>query len=91
MPTNIVLDAIHTRRGVKWGVPAMLLAVRYILAAALCTGLTDAGRSGWLNILAALLLWRKPASQQKHAKPGLRRPVTATATGTAREPLGLGL
>ncbi|WP_166788241.1 hypothetical protein [Cryobacterium glaciale] len=27
MPTNIVTDAINTRRGLKWGVPVMLLAV----------------------------------------------------------------
>ena len=38
MPTNIALDAIRTRRGLKWGVPAMLLAVPYLLAAAFCTG-----------------------------------------------------
>ena len=31
MPTNILLDAIRTRRGLKWGVPAMLLAVPYLL------------------------------------------------------------
>ena len=29
MPTNILLDAIHTRRGLKWGMPTMLLAVPY--------------------------------------------------------------
>ncbi len=57
MPTNIVLDAIHTRRGLRWGVPAMLLAVPYTLAAAFCVGLTNAGGSGWLSILALLLLW----------------------------------
>ncbi len=34
MPTNIVIDAIITRRGIKWGMPAMLLAVPYGLAAA---------------------------------------------------------
>jgi hypothetical protein len=27
MPTNIALDAIRTRRGLKWDVPAILLAV----------------------------------------------------------------
>lgn len=27
MPTNILLDAICTPRGLKWGVPAMLLAI----------------------------------------------------------------
>ncbi|MCX2164064.1 hypothetical protein [Corynebacterium auriscanis] len=27
MPTNIVLDKLRSRRGLKWGVPAMLLAI----------------------------------------------------------------
>lgn len=33
MPTNIVLDLIRTREGLKFGVPAMLLAIPYLLAA----------------------------------------------------------
>ena len=37
MPTNILLDALHTRRGPKWGVPAMLIAVLYLLGAWLLT------------------------------------------------------
>ena len=57
MPTNILLDAIHTRRGFKWGVPAMLVAVPYALAAAYCVGLVEAGGSGWLNVLALLFVW----------------------------------
>jgi hypothetical protein len=39
MPTNVALDAIRTRRGLKWGVPAMLLAAPYLLAASICTNL----------------------------------------------------
>jgi hypothetical protein len=57
MPTNLVLDAIHTRRGLKWGVPAMLLAVPYTLAMAACVGLVESGGSGWLNVLALLFAW----------------------------------
>jgi hypothetical protein len=57
MPTIIALDAIHTRRGLKWGVPAMLVAVPYALAAALCAGLFEAGGSGWLNVLTVLFVW----------------------------------
>lgn len=57
MPTNIALDAIRTRRGLKWGVPAMLLAVPYLLAAAFCTGLLDDGGPGWLNLLVLLFIW----------------------------------
>ena len=57
MPTNLVLDAIHTRRGLKWGVPAMLLAVPYAFAVAVCVGRVEAGGSGWLNVLALLFAW----------------------------------
>ena len=56
MPTNIALDAIRTRRGLKWGVPAMLLAVPYLLAAAFCTGLLNDGGPGWLNLLVLLFI-----------------------------------
>ncbi|TFC34897.1 sulfate permease [Cryobacterium sp. TMT2-14] len=57
MPTNIVLDAIHTRRGLKWGLPVMLLAVPYAFASVFCAGLAEAGGSGWLNALALLFVW----------------------------------
>ena len=57
MPTNIILDAIHTRRGLKWGVPLMLLAVPYAFASVFCAGLVEAGGSGWLNVLAVLFVW----------------------------------
>jgi hypothetical protein len=57
MPTNIALDAIHTRRGLKWGVPAMLLAVPYTGAMLLCIGLAENGGSGWLNLVALLFAW----------------------------------
>ena len=33
MPTNLLLDAVRTRRGLKWGLPAMLLAVPYLYVA----------------------------------------------------------
>jgi hypothetical protein len=57
LPTNIALDAIHSRRGLKWGVPAMLIALPYLLAAAFCVGLVEDGGSGWLSLLALLFVW----------------------------------
>ncbi|GAA2965872.1 sulfate permease [Microbacterium schleiferi] len=57
MLTNILLDAIRTRRGLKWGVPAMLLAVPYLLAASTFTTLIADGGPGWLNLLVLLCLW----------------------------------
>ena len=57
MPTNILLDAILTRRGLKWGIPAMLLAAPYLLAASICTTLIAEGSPGWLNFFVLLCLW----------------------------------
>lgn len=57
MPTNIALDAIRTRRGLKWGVPAMLLAIPYLYAASLLTVLIDDGAPRWLYVLVLLFIW----------------------------------
>lgn len=57
MPTNILLDTIRTRRGLKWGIPAMLLAAPYLLAASTFTTLIADGGPGWLNLLVLLCLW----------------------------------
>ena len=57
MPTAIVIDAINTRRGLKWGVPAMLLAVPYAVAAEYCRAQIEAGGPGWLNLLVLVSLW----------------------------------
>ena len=51
MLTNIVLEAIRTRRGLKWGVPVMMLAMPYLLVASICTNLIDQGAPGWLHLL----------------------------------------
>lgn len=57
MPTNVALDAIRTRRGLKWGVPAMLLAAPYLLAASICTNLIADGGPGWLNLIVLWGVW----------------------------------
>ena len=57
MPTNILLDKLRTRRGLKWGVPAMGLAVVYLFAAATCTTLVERGWSPWLYLLFTICLW----------------------------------
>lgn len=57
MPTNIALDAIRTRRGLKWGIPAMLLALPYLYAASVLTTLIAAGAPGWLHLLVLILVW----------------------------------
>lgn len=57
MPSNIVLDLIRTRQGLKWGVPAMLLAVPYLAIAVWCTGLIDNGGPGWLHLVVLVCIW----------------------------------
>ena len=54
MPTNILLNALRTRRGLKWGVPAMLIAAPYLLGAWLLTVWIADGGPGWLNLLVLL-------------------------------------
>lgn len=57
MPTNILLDAIRTRRGLHWGLPAMLLAIPYLYAANLCVQLIEGGGPGWLHLLVLLFIY----------------------------------
>ena len=57
MPTNILLALIRRRSGLKWGVPAMLVAVPYVMAAIWCADLVDHGGPGWLNLIILVCLW----------------------------------
>ncbi len=56
-PTNLLIAAIRTRRGLKWGIPAMLLAAPYLLAASWCATIVEAGGGGWLNLIVLLAAW----------------------------------
>ncbi|WP_453984970.1 sulfate permease [Brevibacterium casei] len=56
-PTNLLIAATRTRRGLRWGIPAMLLAIPYLLAAYWCVTTIEAGGPGWLNILVLLCAW----------------------------------
>lgn len=57
MPTNILLDALRTRRGLKWGAPAMLLSVGYFALAYWCTQLVAGGVPGWLYLIFLLCVY----------------------------------
>ncbi len=57
MPTNILIRATHTRRGLKWGVPTMLLAAVYIVIAAALAQWVAGGAPGWINLLVVVCLW----------------------------------
>ncbi len=57
MPSNILLDAIRTRRGLKWGVPAMLLAIQYLGVAYLLSTAAQNNGPGWLNLFVFVAIW----------------------------------
>lgn len=57
MPTNVVIAAIFTRRGLKWGAAALLIALGYLFGAVLGTGLVQRGAPEWVNLLVLLCLW----------------------------------
>ncbi|GAA1061080.1 hypothetical protein GCM10009573_25070 [Agromyces bracchium] len=100
MPTNLLLDAIHTRRGLKWGVPAMLFAVPYGLGALLCFGMAEGGAPGWLNLVGLLFTWNAlkfvvagPATLLRLARVRTQEARARRASAGAREAdedLGLG-
>lgn len=56
-PTNILLTRFRSRRGLKWGIPAMLIGAAYIVLAAIITTLIGHGWSEWLYLLFFLCLY----------------------------------
>ncbi len=73
MPTNIAIDLLRTRRGLKWAVPAALVAVpAYLFAMSLCATVVERGGPGWLNVLVLLFAW----NAMKFAALGVVTPFT---------------
>ena len=56
-PTNLLIAATRTRRGLRWGIPAMLAASPYLLAAHWCATTIETGGPGWLNLVLLLCAW----------------------------------
>lgn len=59
LPSNIALDLIRSRRGLKWGVPAMLISGLYFAIAYWCTVKIDTGGPGWewLHMVVLVCFW----------------------------------
>lgn len=57
MPSNILLDRIRTRRGLRWGILTMLLALPYLAIAYWASVVVDSGGPGWFNLLVILGIW----------------------------------
>lgn len=56
MPSNIILDYVRTRRGLKWGPVVMLLAAPYAVAAYRLTVVIEAGGPEWLYLIVLVCL-----------------------------------
>jgi len=69
--------ATRTRRGLRWGIPAMLVAIPYLLADYWCVTTIEAGGPGWLNLLILLCAWNS-------IKLTLNGPVTVVLLLRAR-------
>lgn len=57
MPSNIILDLVRTRRGLKWGPVAMLLAAPYAVAAYWLTVVIEAGGPEWPYLFIFVCMW----------------------------------
>lgn len=53
-PSNIALAWLRTRDGLKWGVPAMLLALGYRALAEWLHAEGQASGQGWMSVLALI-------------------------------------
>lgn len=56
-PTNLLIAATRTRRVLRWGIPAMLLAIPYLLAAYWRVTTIENSGPGWLNLIVLLCAW----------------------------------
>ena len=57
MPSNRLLATIRTRRGLRWGLPAMLVAFPYFLIAYACSSAVADGGPGWLHLVVLWACW----------------------------------
>lgn len=57
MPSNRLLAVTRTRRGLKWGVPAVLVGVPYLAVVNVCPILIDCGAPEWLHLVVLWGIW----------------------------------
>lgn len=57
LPTHRIRDAVMSRRGLKWGIPAMLLAAPYLAATKLLTDHIEQGGPDWSHLVVLLCAW----------------------------------
>ncbi|WP_062078801.1 hypothetical protein [Demequina globuliformis] len=57
MPSNSLIRATRRRSGLKWGVPGMLVAGVYLVAAAALVQWVADGGPDWVNLVVLVCLW----------------------------------
>lgn len=58
MPTNVAIDLLRSRRGLKWALPVAVVAVPGdLFAMSVCATIIERGGPGWLNVLVILFFW----------------------------------
>ncbi|MDR1188176.1 MAG: sulfate permease [Bifidobacteriaceae bacterium] len=57
LPSNRLIDLVRTRRGHKWGLAVMALAIPSWFLASACLTLAGRGGPAWWNVVAAVLVW----------------------------------
>lgn len=56
IPTNILLNALRTRRGLRWGIPTMLLSAGYFAIASWCTVMVNTGVPGGTHLIVLVCI-----------------------------------
>lgn len=58
MPTNRALDWLRSPRGLKWAIPAAVIATpTYLFAMSICGVVAMRPGFGWLNVLVVVFFW----------------------------------
>jgi hypothetical protein len=58
MPTNRAVDLLRSPRGIKWAIPAAIVATPgYLFAMSVCMTVIERGGPGYLNVLVMLFAW----------------------------------
>lgn len=57
LPSNRIVRHLHTRRGLRWGLPATLLGTIYFIVGIACLGAVHLGHTEWFYLGMAICWW----------------------------------
>lgn len=76
LPSNRLVTLLRTRRGYRWGMPAVLLGAIYFVAGIACYGAVQLGHTAWFY-LGMLICWWTAAKLVLHGIVATIRLLTA--------------